>query len=304
MHARRIRRRAVVATIAALAAGAWLPIAGGAPAGAGPGPTVQVSDTNLQDFQKITLTGSGFEPLTLMEFFECRGGAVDESDCDANNADFVDSDANGDVSETVYVDARIYLPDGTEVDCRTEPAGCEIGIGYLVDADEWPEAALDFDPEAPLLPVVSGAADPSTGLHDDDTVTVSGEHLSYREEAWAFLCAPGTGDVGSRCDLDRAARAVPDQDMTVSLDLQVRSTFPTPLNGTIDCSAPDAGCFVQLSWGFTMEPDRFTTIPVSFAAEETTTSTSTTTQPGSTTTTTAPPAPPPQPVPGESDYTG
>jgi hypothetical protein len=298
-------RTKVLVAAAAVAAAAWLPVAAGAPpAGAGPGPTVQVSDTGLHDFQKITLTGSGFEPLTLMEFFECRGGAVDESDCDANNADFVDSDANGDVSQTVYVDARIYLPDGTEVDCRTDPAGCELGIGYLVDADQWPEAHLDFDPNAPLVPPVSGSVSPSTDLHDDDTVTITGQHLSYQEEAWAFLCAPGTGMVGTRCDLDRAIQQPPEQDMTISFDLEVRSTFPTPLNGTVDCSAPDAGCFIQLSWGFTMEPDRVTQIPVSFAAEETTTTTTTTT-PSSTTTTTPPTPPPPAPpVPGTSSFTG
>lgn len=299
----------------ALAAGSL--VAGGSPAASQPeptGPTVTVTPSvGLVDFQFVRLTGSGFEPGALLEYFECRGGAVSEADCDGYNADFIDADAAGNVDITIPVDARIFLPDGTEVDCRTDPAGCELGVGFLVDADEWPEAALEFDPDAPLRPVVTASADPRTGLRDGQVVALHGENLSFREEAFAFLCAVGDDDPGRRCDLDRLVRAVPGQDGSVDLELEVHHRFDTPLAGDVDCTAAPRGCEVVVSWGFFGPPDRRASVPVSFAEEPpptpTTAPTTTTTAPATTTTTTVPRpatphAPPAVPVPAQPRYTG
>jgi Neocarzinostatin family len=253
-------------------------------------PTVTATpSTGLVDFQLIRVTGSGFPPAPLMEIFECRGGATSEVDCDGYNADFVDSDGNGNVVYDFRVDARIYLPSGEAVDCRTDPAGCEIGIGFMLDADEWPEVALEFDPDAPLRPPVTASVRPSTGLVDGQVVIVHGENLSPREEAFAYLCAVGTTMPGTRCDLDRAVSSVPDPDGSIDLHLDVRPQFPTPLAGSIDCLNPPGGCEVVLSWGFSGPPDRVDQVPVSFAG--------------------APPPPPPPsppapPAPGTPTFTG
>lgn len=294
------------ACASALAAG--LTVAGGSPGASQPeptGPTVTVvPSTGLVDFQFVRLTGSGFEPGALLEYFECRGGAVSEADCDGFNADFIDVDAAGDVDVTIPVDARIFLPDGTEVDCRTDPAGCELGVGFMLDADEWPEAALEFDSDAPLRPVVTATADPSTGLRDGDVVALHGENLSFREEAFAFLCAAGDSDPGERCDLDRSVRGVPDQDGSVDLALEVHQRFDTPLAGEVDCSAAPGGCEIIVSWGFFGPPDRRASVPVSFAEEPPSTST---TIPTTSTTVQGPSAPlarPAVPVRAQPRFTG
>jgi hypothetical protein len=300
--------RARGAAVLALATG--LLVAGGPPGSAQPEPTPTVTvtpATDLVDFQLVQVTGSGFEPGTWVEYYECRGGAVSEADCDASNAFEADVDGAGDVEVTFAVDARIYLPDGTEVDCRTDPAGCELGVGYILDADEWPAAALHFDPDAPLRPPVAATAAPTAGLRDGDVVAVHGDNLSHREEAFAYLCAAGDTDVGARCDLDRLARGVPDQDGSIDLDLEVHRRFAPPQGGTVDCAAAPGGCEILVSWGFYGWPDRRATVPVSFAAAPPGPTTSTT---GATTATVPPgPAAPPTaapaaPVPARPRFTG
>lgn len=283
-----------------------LTVVGGSPADAAP--TVSVTPaTGLTDFQFVHLTGSGFEPGALMEWFQCRGGAQGEADCDGYNSDFISADGSGNVDETVPVDARIWLPDGTQVDCRTDPAGCELGVGFLIDADQWPEAALVFDPAAPLRPNVAARVAPDTDLMDGDTVTVHAEHVTNRFETWAFLCAPGDEMWGRRCDLDVAARGVADATTeAVDLPLVVHTSFTTPLGEHIDCTTVAGGCHVEVSWGFSPQPDRSTTVPVSFRAVAP--STTTTTTPATTTTAVptppAPPAPPAPPVSGRPTFTG
>jgi hypothetical protein len=248
------------------------------PVQAGPTGTLTVTpNADLVDFQAVELSGTGLEP-GLQEWYTCRGGAVDETDCDGHNADFAFVQGDGTMSETVYVDARIYLPDGTEVDCRTDPAGCVLGVGFMLDAGQHPTVALDFDATAPLRPPVSATVVPSTGLDEQQTVSVHGENLSFREEAFAFVCAAGAGPVGARCDIDQMARTVPDADGRATFDLDLRAAFAPPLGGSVDCRAAGASCSVHVSWGFDPPADRQTAVPVSFAGAP-------------------PPPPPPSPLP-------
>lgn len=299
----RHRGRTFAAGMAAALASA-LPAIVAPPPAAALTATVSVAETNLVDFQPVHVTGSGFDGWTLLEVYECRGGAVDEFDCDANNAFFIDVDENGDVDDTFYVDARIYLPDGTEVDCRTDPAGCVVGVGFLVDVDEWPTAALDFDPTAPLKPVVTGEVTPSTDLVDGQVVQLAAHNLSPREETYARVCAIGTDDVGYRCDLDNEAWGVSDANGDADGELTVYPTFRTPLGVDVDCLDPATSCAVELTWGYDPPPDRRAVVPIEFRADEpppTTTPTTPTTAPPSTPTGIAPAA---QPVAAAPTFTG
>lgn len=277
------------------------------PAAGAPPPQVFASPaTGLTDFQPVHLTGSGFEPYALLEWFECRGGAVSEADCDGYNADFIDVDGAGNVSETVYVDARIYLPDGTAVDCRTDAAGCELGVGFMVDADEWPEVAIEFDPAAPLRPVVTGTVAPATDLVDGQEVAFTVQHSSFREETFAYLCATGTGLLGERCDLDHLTRIVVDPTGEGSGTLVVHAPFRPPLGQPVDCRAPGTECVVKISWGFAPPPDRTAEVPVAFVPAEVPTSSTTSTTSTTAAPTTVPPSAPPaaEPVAATASYTG
>jgi hypothetical protein len=232
---------------------------------AGPPGTLTVSPNgDLVDFQRVDLSGVGLEP-GLQEWYQCRGEPTDASDCDGYNSDFIYVQGDGTVTEEIYVDARIFLPDGSEVDCRTDPAGCVIGVGFLEDAGDWPTVALAFDPEAPLRPVVVATVEPSTDLEDDQVVTVRAQHLSFREDMYAYLCADDDGPPGTRCDIERMVQTVPDADGSITVDLEVRSTFEPPLGGSVDCTADGTTCHVFVAWGFYPPVDRRTEVPVSFA---------------------------------------
>lgn len=296
--------RKIARLVAAAALVIPLTMAIGPASAAGTGTLTVTPNGALVDFQRVELTGVGLEP-GLHEWYQCRGGAVDESDCDGYNADFISVGEDGTTREVVYVDARIYLPDGTEVDCRTDPAGCVLGVGFMAEAGQWPTVPLRFDPAAPLLPEVTATVAPSSGLVDDQAVTVRGEHLSFREEAFAYLCTDGSGAVGTRCDIDRMARTVPDAHGRATVSLEVRSTFTPPLSTeAVDCRAPDTPCFVVLGWSFDPPPDRQAHVPVSFAPLPPTTTT-TTTSTTTTSTPSSPVAPPPAtPVPGQAHFTG
>lgn len=271
-------------------------------------PTIAVTpSTGLVDYQEVVVTGTGYTPNFPLEVFQCRGGAVDENDCDASNAFEPEADDEGNVAVRFRVDARIYLPGNEEVDCRTDPAGCEIGLGYVVDADEWPEVALSFDPDAPLRPPVSATVVPTTGLVDDQVVRVEGEHLSSNEEAFTYVCAVGDAPPGERCDLDRLVRDVPDASGAVELEVSVRRRFRTPLGVDVDCDTHPGGCVVVLSWSFFGAPDRRDEVPISFAAlppATTTTTSAPTTTAAEQVPIGAPPAPPTAAVPGRPSFTG
>jgi hypothetical protein len=304
--------------LAATALVAGLTLTGGQPAGAQT-PTVTVTPaTGLTDWTYVRVTGTGFEPNALLEYFQCRGGAVDENDCDGYNADYVDADGAGAVDVVVPVDARIWLPDGTEVDCRTDPAGCEIGVGYMLDAGEWPEAPIGFDPDAPLRPDVAATVTPATGLVDGQTVAVHAEHVLPRFETWVFQCAAGAGAAnnqmgvrwGRMCHLDNEVRGVADlKTETLDLTIDVHERFVTPFGDQIDCATVAGGCEILVAWGFSDQPDRHATVPIAFATEPPPTTPPATAPPTTAPTTTrptapTPPASPAPPVTGRPAYTG
>ena len=163
----------------------------------------------LIDFQPVVLTGVGLEP-GLHEWYQCRGGAVDESDCDGYNADFVSVGPDGTTSETVYVEAASTCPMAwrwTAAPTRLAACSGSASSSTRVSGRRCRCTSI----HGPVRPPVSSTVDPSTGLAEDDQmVTVHGEHLSFREEAFAYLCTAGDGAVGTRARHRPHGRTVPD----------------------------------------------------------------------------------------------
>lgn len=204
-------------------------------------PAVTVTpDTDLVDFSPVQVSGTGYDGYSRVEVYQCRGGAVDEFDCDASNA-------------------------------------------------------FEFDPDAPLRPPVT----PSEDLRDGQTVRVSGQNLSFREETFAYVCVAEPGEPGRRCDLDRMVRGVATADGNVEIDLPVFSTFNSPLGGPRTCGPLGDECEVLVSWSFYGSPDRRAGVPIRFAVPG----------PDPTVTTFAPvdeprPAAPAAPVAAQAGFTG
>lgn len=258
------RRRRVVGLIAVAASVSLLFV----PSPASAGPTITLTpDTDLVDGQVVEVVGTGFDPLQRLEIFQCRAAPVDENDCDTNVAFEFDADAAGVATFFLQIDARIYVgPDQQEVDCRTAPGACVVGLGYVLDADEGLLAPLDFDPDAPLRPPVSMSVTPTDGLVDGQVLTVDGSHLTDREESWVYQCKAGAPVSGATCDFGLPdVRGVADADGNLVLEWPAKATLYPPAGGTIDCTAAPHACEVVLSWSFSGPPDRVARTPISFA---------------------------------------
>jgi hypothetical protein len=259
-------RSRLLAVLAMLAVAAALSAFGAHRAMAAPVLVVTATPASgLVDGQPVRVDGDGFAASSHFEIFECAGDSVDEQRCDPRNAFEVDSDPAGHVRFAFPVDARIYLgPAGkTSYDCRSEAAGCRVGVGLMLEHANSAFATLGFQANAPLLAPVSATAAPSTGLADGQTITVHGEHLSAFEGAWVLQCR--TGGAPRACDLDRGVQRKPAADGTLTTGLTVRAAFRSPLGDDVNCTAPGA-CSVVVSWGFADVPDRFASVPLTFAA--------------------------------------
>jgi hypothetical protein len=250
--------------VAAATVAVWVVVAA-APVAAAPPTVTATPSTSLVDGQTVSVEGDGFAANSHYEIFECAGDSVDERRCDPRNAFEVDSDTAGHVVFDFRVDARLYLgPAGTtSYDCRTEAAGCRVGVGVMLEHENSAFATLEFQPGAPLLPVVSATAVPSTGLTDGQVVAVRGEHLSDLEAAWALECR--TGGAPRACDHGRAVQLKPNADGTIATPLTVHAAFRSPLGDDVDCRTAGA-CSVVVSWGLAFVPDRFAQVPLTFGA--------------------------------------
>lgn len=156
--------------------------------------------TDLVDGQHVTVTGSGWDEYLVAVLFEC---SADLERC-AGPFGFAGGDDQGAFELEMMVRATFTDEDGP-VDCRTEDCVIAAGVGIESAPQEaTPEDVADrvvpvtFDPSAPLLDPPSLAADPATGLVDDQQVTLTGERY-VPEEALVLQCPAGFTDPDAEC---------------------------------------------------------------------------------------------------------
>ena len=162
----------VGAGVAALAA---VTLVAASPASAQPAITV-TPDTDLVDFQTVTVSGSGFPANTTLGIVMCTADSASEADCDLNTSGLILSDAAGAVATDFTVERLIETPASGEVDCGATPGTCVLIVATL-DGSQVAQAPLAFDPDVPPQPRLEigvsvdpvGSVTPKTG-----TGTISG----------------------------------------------------------------------------------------------------------------------------------
>jgi hypothetical protein len=168
MRTRVLARLLVVGVVTTVAVAALASPAAAAPA-------LQVTpDTDLVDFQPVTVSGSGFSPGITVGMAQCLATATDETGCDLSNAPLATTDETGSFTTTFVVE-RLITVGGEDVDCA--PDGCAIGAANLADFTEAAFVLLSFDPTVPPQPRLDidlavagqGTFDPRTG-----TATITG----------------------------------------------------------------------------------------------------------------------------------
>lgn len=143
MNVRRISSRVGLLLVGALVASVALAL----PASAAPAITV-TPNTDLVDFQTVTVSGSGYSPDVSVAVVQCRVGAIGVDDCDLGNVTYPTTDATGAFTVEFTVE-RIIEVGGTDVDCA--PANCVVGAGTF-DLSEVAGVAVTFDPTVPPQP--------------------------------------------------------------------------------------------------------------------------------------------------------
>jgi hypothetical protein len=133
-------------------------------------------DTDLVDFQTVTVSGSGFPADTDLGIVECATGPPTIDACDLDTLGFVVTDAAGTFSTDFTVERLIETPAAGPVDCAVAWGTCAVGVGTL-DVSQTAIAPLAFDPDVPPQPRLEigvtidpvGTVTPKTGA-----ATVSG----------------------------------------------------------------------------------------------------------------------------------
>jgi len=139
-----VKRRAPLAVVAALA----MTLIWAAPASAAVGLTV-TPNTNLVDFQTVSVTGTGFPANTGVGLLQCQTGAFDLSACDLNTLAFPTTDATGSYT-TYFVVQRLITTSNGQIDCA--PSACALFSAVDPTSVDVASAALEFDPNVPPQP--------------------------------------------------------------------------------------------------------------------------------------------------------
>ncbi|HXQ58491.1 MAG TPA: neocarzinostatin apoprotein domain-containing protein, partial [Acidimicrobiales bacterium] len=222
-------------------------------------PTVTVSpSTGLLDGQAMAVTGNSFTAKTVYALVECTTGATALSSCGltAGNGTLVKSDSSGSFSTSMTA-VRTITPvsTGTPVDCATAGA-CVLAVvarkqGIVASTP------ISFADVVIIPPTVT--ANPSTGLLDGQTITVSGTNFNPDAEIGLAECPAGQTTVEpSNCLPGTLIGA--DGSGSFSSSYTVTRILSGPA-GAIDCAQPSACVLTAINLN---DPSQSASTPISF----------------------------------------
>lgn len=194
--------------------------------------------TALRDGQKITLSGTGFDPNSGVEIFECTSEA--QTSCDDNVITFVEVNLLGSFS-IPFAAARMIDDGESSVDCALTTS-CVV-VAYGDSPGQTASASIMFADIPIKTPKMT--ASPSTGLDDGQNVTVTGKGFKHHEEVGLTECVAGSTD-GSECvaeaGIGNADEVRADKSGHISATFNVARIL-TLFGQTIDC-AQAPGCVI------------------------------------------------------------
>jgi hypothetical protein len=208
-----------------------------------PPPTLTADpDSGLRDGDVVDLHGSGFDAERGFTVAQCAADATSAAGCQSGIVRFGVTDGS-EITGSFVVLAKFLDGRGRTVDCRVQDCVVVVAHG---DFGRHARAALDFDPDAPLLEP-SITVTPSTGLHDGDVVTVAGTGWPHDQPILIGQCPAGTRDVFF-CDISddgfvwpesvavplARTRAAAEASTGFEIEVPVRTTAYGP-DGPVDC---------------------------------------------------------------------
>jgi hypothetical protein len=139
-------------------------------AAAGSAVLTATPSTDLLDQQIIAVTASGLKARASYALIECQAGATDPTDCGLSDLVFATTDGAGSFS-TPYTASRFLVLDGSgaTIDCAVQ--SCVLVAGSMKGKLSV-QTPISFQDIAVVPSTLT--ADPSTGLRDGQTITLSG----------------------------------------------------------------------------------------------------------------------------------
>jgi hypothetical protein len=246
----------------------------------GPDPAREALDvspsTDLQDGDEVVVSGSTFHlpayspagigpvpegggPAHPVYLYQCRDGHQSYLDC--QNAGFDGLNGAGDFEETVEVRSRLYLANGGTVDCLADP--CVLVATADGEHSRAGEVPLSFDPEGPVAPEPTVSITPSTGVLENQTVTITGEDFAPNQGVDLALCPPGAAGWTFRAchspfDLDRPFPAA-DENGDVTFTHAAHPMLFYDQRADVDCRA--VTCSFVITWA---DVDEAPSAPLAF----------------------------------------
>ena len=155
-------------------------------------------DTDLLNFQSVTVAGSGFatgDPIPA-QLVQCKTGATSYEDCSQSpSTDFAPITPAGTFSAPFSVRRILHLGGG-DFDCASAPGACSIVTSVFGGTLVVVATPISFDASVPppLPPTIS--VTPDTGLGQGQEVTVNGANFAPNSFVALGECLTGSGPIG------------------------------------------------------------------------------------------------------------
>jgi hypothetical protein len=202
-------------------------------------------DTKLRDGDTVTVSGSGFLAGETVFVALCAtpepGGALDAARCDDSTENRTGADGSGAFETTFDVASTITTGDG-EVDCRRARGVCAIGVRSDGDRARTGWATLAFDESVLPPPEARITVEPSTGLVDGMTVTVTGRFFARNDDIELRQCPPD--DTGLCWSVDGGG-VTTDDDGAFEVGVPVWRLLDGDAGQPVDCAAIARACQLQ-----------------------------------------------------------
>jgi hypothetical protein len=204
----------------------------------------------LRDLQLITLTGAGFVPGVGVNIQECAVTTTKFPSCDFTTSRAVTAGFHGEFTMTFAVrrdiTAFVTAPGPTKFDCATKVGACELAIQGS-QAQPQTKVALGFNPNVKAItPSITAA--PDTGLHDNQSITVSLRGFTPNQPAQIVECAAEAIREGnlSYCDYNTLQLATSAGSVTTRSSFVVRKVIGGQA-GLVNCAAKPGACVLVAS---------------------------------------------------------
>ena len=211
------------------------------PLGSAVGVSIRATpDHDLVDGDQVEVGIEGLGSLQSPMLAACAGDLTAENAgerCDLRPLDRpgTDPEARSTVEPTMTVTIRrtIMFPGNADrpYDCATEPDGCVLAVGEVTVPTRGAYTALRFRPGSPL-PTPRATFDPTTGLEDDQPITVAATGLRRSSTYSIAQCTSATDAV--QCGVPRTARS--NEDGRLMTDVRAQAAIYGSW-GRVDCTA-------------------------------------------------------------------